>query len=115
MSGPSRSTRRLRCQISSLRFAGATLAWKYSGLDAAGLRATLGMSAITLGGLLKHLAHNVSVGGRGGHAALGHHHAGRRTEPERLAAVTAYDSGCCAAWASSSGWRRSSSPPPGPR
>ncbi|WP_448319389.1 DinB family protein [Streptomyces sp. CO7] len=35
----------------------ATLAWKCSGLDASGLRATLGTSALTLGGLLKHLAH----------------------------------------------------------
>ncbi|NEC63691.1 DinB family protein [Streptomyces sp. SID9727] len=35
----------------------ATLAWKCSGLDAAGLRATLGTSTVTLGGLLKHLAH----------------------------------------------------------
>ncbi|MFI1802760.1 DinB family protein [Streptomyces californicus] len=35
----------------------ATLAWKCSGLDASGLRATLGTSTITLGGLLKHLAH----------------------------------------------------------
>ncbi|MFE0707097.1 DinB family protein [Streptomyces sp. NPDC058865] len=35
----------------------ATLAWKCSGLDAAGLRATLGTSTLTLGGLLKHLAH----------------------------------------------------------
>ncbi|MGW6396127.1 DinB family protein [Streptomyces sp. NPDC055103] len=35
----------------------ATLAWKCSGLDAFGLRATVGKSAITLGGLLKHLAH----------------------------------------------------------
>ncbi|MFB7515835.1 DinB family protein [Streptomyces sp. NPDC056144] len=35
----------------------ATLAWKCSGLDAAGLRATVGASAVTLGGLLKHLAH----------------------------------------------------------
>ncbi|MFE6225020.1 MULTISPECIES: DinB family protein [unclassified Streptomyces] len=35
----------------------ATVAWKCSGLDAAGLRATLGTSAVTLGGLLKHLAH----------------------------------------------------------
>ncbi|MFI0724616.1 DinB family protein [Streptomyces sp. NPDC021224] len=35
----------------------ATLAWKCSGLDASGLRTTLGTSAITLGGLLKHLAH----------------------------------------------------------
>ncbi|GAA3897035.1 DinB family protein [Streptomyces gulbargensis] len=35
----------------------ATLAWKCSGLDASGLRATLGTSTLTLGGLLKHLAH----------------------------------------------------------
>ncbi|MFF9016224.1 DinB family protein [Streptomyces sp. NPDC014870] len=35
----------------------ATLAWKCSGLDADGLRATLGASTVTLGGLLKHLAH----------------------------------------------------------
>jgi hypothetical protein len=34
----------------------ATLAWKCGGLDAAGLRATLGASSITLGGLLKHMA-----------------------------------------------------------
>jgi hypothetical protein len=32
------------------------LLWKCAGLDAAGVRATLGPSAITLGGLLKHLA-----------------------------------------------------------
>jgi Protein of unknown function (DUF664) len=32
------------------------LAWKCGNLDAAGLRATLGPSTITLGGLLKHLA-----------------------------------------------------------
>ncbi|MFF1838344.1 DinB family protein [Streptomyces sp. NPDC058231] len=35
----------------------ATLAWKCSGLDGAGLNATVGASTITLGGLLKHLAH----------------------------------------------------------
>lgn len=35
----------------------ATLAWKCSGLDASGLRAILGTSTVTLGGLLKHLAH----------------------------------------------------------
>jgi pimeloyl-ACP methyl ester carboxylesterase len=35
----------------------ATLAWKCGGLDAAGMRATLGPSRITLGGLLKHLAY----------------------------------------------------------
>jgi len=34
----------------------ATLAWKCGGLDAAGMRARLAPSAITLGGLLKHLA-----------------------------------------------------------
>lgn len=32
------------------------VAWKCGNLDAAGLRATLGPSAVTLGGLLKHLA-----------------------------------------------------------
>ena len=32
------------------------MAWKCGGLDAAGLRATLPPSTITLGGLLKHLA-----------------------------------------------------------
>ncbi|XAS67002.1 DinB family protein [Micrococcaceae bacterium Sec5.7] len=35
----------------------ATLAWKCSELDAAGLRATVGASSMTLGGLLKHLAY----------------------------------------------------------
>ena len=35
----------------------ATLAWKCGGLDAAGLRATVGASSMTLGGLLKHLAY----------------------------------------------------------
>jgi uncharacterized damage-inducible protein DinB len=34
----------------------ATLAWKCVGLDAAGLRATVGASSMTLGGMLKHLA-----------------------------------------------------------
>jgi uncharacterized damage-inducible protein DinB len=34
----------------------ATLAWKCDGLDAAGLRAKLAPSALTLGGLLKHMA-----------------------------------------------------------
>ncbi|MER7761127.1 DinB family protein [Streptomyces sp. NPDC097619] len=35
----------------------ATVAWKCTGVDAAGSRATLGTSRVTLGGLLKHLAH----------------------------------------------------------
>lgn len=34
----------------------ATLAWKCSGLDTNGLRATAGASSMTLGGMLKHLA-----------------------------------------------------------
>src|ERR1700722_9159749 len=32
------------------------IAWKCGGLDSAGMRATLGPSTMTLGGLLKHLA-----------------------------------------------------------
>jgi hypothetical protein len=34
----------------------ATFAWKSAGMDATGLHATLGPSAMTLGGMLKHLA-----------------------------------------------------------
>lgn len=34
----------------------ATFAWKVGGLDAEALRATVGASSMTLGGLLKHLA-----------------------------------------------------------
>ena len=40
-----------------LDFQRATLAWKCAGLDAAGLRATVGPSSMTLGGMLKHLAY----------------------------------------------------------
>jgi uncharacterized damage-inducible protein DinB len=39
-----------------LDFQRATFAWKSGGLDAAGLRATVGASTMTLGGMLKHLA-----------------------------------------------------------
>jgi uncharacterized protein DUF664 len=42
--------------IGSLERQRATFAWKAGGLDATGLRATVGASAMTLGGLLKHLA-----------------------------------------------------------
>ena len=42
--------------IGYLEYQRATLAWKCSGLDATGLRATLAASSMTLGGLLKHLA-----------------------------------------------------------
>lgn len=34
----------------------ATFAWKCRGLDASGLQATVGVSTMTLGGMLKHLA-----------------------------------------------------------
>jgi uncharacterized damage-inducible protein DinB len=34
----------------------ATFAWKCSGLDARGLAATVGVSSMTLGGMIKHLA-----------------------------------------------------------
>jgi uncharacterized damage-inducible protein DinB len=40
-----------------LEFQRATLAWKCAGLDAAGLRATVAASSMTLGGMLKHLAY----------------------------------------------------------
>jgi uncharacterized damage-inducible protein DinB len=40
-----------------LEFLRATLAWKCAGLDAAGLRATVAASSMTLGGMLKHLAY----------------------------------------------------------
>ena len=42
--------------LGSLERQRATLAWKCTGLNAAGLRATVGVSSITLGGLLKHMA-----------------------------------------------------------
>ena len=50
------------------------VAWKCGNLDSAGLRATLGPSAMTLGGLLKHLAaveddvFSVKLHGRNRHA-----------------------------------------------
>ncbi len=42
--------------LGSLERQRATLAWKCGGLDAGGMRATVGASSMTLGGLLKHLA-----------------------------------------------------------
>jgi hypothetical protein len=39
-----------------LDFQRATLQWKCAGLDSAGLRATVGVSPMTLGGMLKHMA-----------------------------------------------------------
>ena len=43
--------------IGFLEFQRATLAWKCGGLDADGLRAKVGASSMTLGGMLKHLAY----------------------------------------------------------
>ena len=40
-----------------LEFQRATLGWKCAGLDAAGLQATVAVSSMTLGGMLKHLAY----------------------------------------------------------
>jgi uncharacterized damage-inducible protein DinB len=42
--------------VGFLDYQRATLAWKCRGLDAVGLRARVGVSAMTLGGLLKHMA-----------------------------------------------------------
>src|SRR5207248_322711 len=42
--------------VGSLERQRRTFAWKCSGLDAAGMRATIGASAITLGGLVKHVS-----------------------------------------------------------
>jgi hypothetical protein len=42
--------------LGSLERQRATFAWKCGGLDAAGMRATVGASSITIAGLLKHLA-----------------------------------------------------------
>ncbi len=43
-------------QLAALERERAIFAWKCGGLDEAGLRATVGRSTMTLGGLLKHLA-----------------------------------------------------------
>jgi uncharacterized damage-inducible protein DinB len=59
--------------LGSLERQRRTFAWKCGNLDAAGLRATLGPSTMTLGGLLKHLAavedyyFSVKLHGRGQH------------------------------------------------
>jgi len=53
---PPRRGRRSRYIVGILEYERTTLAWKCSGLDTAGLKATLGPSSMTLGGMLKHLA-----------------------------------------------------------
>jgi uncharacterized damage-inducible protein DinB len=42
--------------VGFLEYQRATLVWKFTGVDAAGLVATVGVSSMTLGGILKHLA-----------------------------------------------------------
>ncbi len=43
--------------VGFLEYQRATFAWKCSGLDATSLKATVGASTMTLGGMLKHLAY----------------------------------------------------------
>lgn len=50
------SSREADCLLSVLDRNRRTFAWKTSGLDEAGLRATTAASAMTLGGLVKHVA-----------------------------------------------------------
>jgi hypothetical protein len=54
--GPPPAGDEIATLLGSLERQRAIFAWKCCGLDVAGLRATLGPSSMTLGGLLKHLA-----------------------------------------------------------
>jgi uncharacterized damage-inducible protein DinB len=54
---PPRNGTEIDTLVGFVDFLRATLAWKCAGVDAAGLRATVGTSSMTLGGLLKHLAY----------------------------------------------------------
>jgi hypothetical protein len=53
--GPPAAGNEIDTLLGALERQRRTFAWKTGGLDAAGLRATVGASSITLGGLLKHL------------------------------------------------------------
>jgi hypothetical protein len=70
--------------VGFLEYQRATLAWKCAGLDAAGLRATVAASLMTLGGMLKHLAlvedwwFSERLHGRGPEPPVGHGGLGRR-------------------------------------
>ncbi|MGY1661728.1 DUF664 domain-containing protein [Geodermatophilus sp. SYSU D00705] len=55
-SGPPLAGDETTTLLGSLERQRATFAWKTGGLDTAGMRRTVGASAMTLGGLLKHLA-----------------------------------------------------------
>ena len=54
---PPRNGSEIDTLVGSLERGRRYLGWKCGGLDAAGLRATLGPSTVTLGGLLKHVAY----------------------------------------------------------
>jgi hypothetical protein len=54
--GPPAAGNEIDTLLGALERQRRTFAWKTGGLDAAGLRATVGASSLTLGGLLKHLA-----------------------------------------------------------
>ncbi len=54
---PPRNGSEIDTLVGSLERGRRYLRWKCAGLDATGLRATLGPSTVTLGGLLKHLAY----------------------------------------------------------
>ena len=56
LTGPPASGTEAVTLLGSLERQRRTLAWKCGDLDADGMRATVGASTITLGGLLKHLA-----------------------------------------------------------
>jgi uncharacterized damage-inducible protein DinB len=43
--------------VGYLEYQRATFAWKCAGLDTAGLNATVGVSTMTLGGMIKHMAY----------------------------------------------------------
>jgi uncharacterized damage-inducible protein DinB len=56
LGGPPASGSEVVTLMGSLERQRRTLAWKCGDLDADGMRATVGASTVTLGGLLKHLA-----------------------------------------------------------
>jgi uncharacterized damage-inducible protein DinB len=53
---PSPSADETTTLVEFLDYQRSTLAWKCAGLDSAGLSATVGVSTMTLGGILKHMA-----------------------------------------------------------
>src|SRR5882757_7690945 len=54
---PPQAANEVTTVLGFLDYQRATFAWKCAGVDAAGLTARVGVSTMTLGGLLKHLAY----------------------------------------------------------